>query len=49
MGKGISFMEGLSEWHGKPPTPEQGQRALEELGTTYRDWTVRLMGDSDHG
>jgi len=30
-GKGVSFMEQKFEWHGKPPTPEQGQVALAEL------------------
>ncbi|MBI4160567.1 MAG: transketolase [Candidatus Yanofskybacteria bacterium] len=31
-GKGISFMENGWEWHGKCPTPEQYERAKEELG-----------------
>lgn len=31
MGKGVSFMEGKHEWHGKPPSPEQGEAALKEL------------------
>lgn len=30
-GKGVSFMEQKPEWHGKPPTPEQGAVALAEL------------------
>jgi len=30
-GKGVSFMEKKFEWHGKPPTKEQGDLALEEL------------------
>ena len=30
-GKGVSFMEGKFEWHGKPPSPEQGEKALKEL------------------
>lgn len=30
-GKGVSFMENDYTWHGKPPTEEEGQRALEEL------------------
>lgn len=42
MGKGVSFMEGRSEWHGKPPTREQGENALQELGTTYSEWSSRL-------
>lgn len=30
-GKGVSFMEGDYEWHGKPPTQEQARIALAEL------------------
>lgn len=30
-GKGVDFMEHKSEWHGKPPTKEEAQRALEQL------------------
>ena len=30
-GKGVSFMEGKYEWHGKPPTKEQAEIALAEL------------------
>lgn len=30
-GKGVSFMEGKYEWHGKPPTPEEAKQALLEL------------------
>ncbi len=32
MGHGVSFMEDDYRWHGKPPTAEQGVKALEELG-----------------
>ena len=32
MGKGVSFMEDKFEWHGKPPSPEQGEQALKEIG-----------------
>lgn len=31
-GKGVSFMEGDNQWHGKSPTSEQLKKALEELG-----------------
>jgi transketolase len=31
-GKGVSFMEGQSKWHGKPPGDEELHKALEELG-----------------
>lgn len=30
-GKGVSFMESLFEWHGKPPTKDQADIAIEEL------------------
>lgn len=30
-GKGVSFMEGKFEWHGKPPTKEEGAIALQEI------------------
>jgi transketolase len=33
-GKGVSFMENVPEWHGKAPSQEQAQRALQELGAT---------------
>lgn len=32
-GKGVDFMEYDFHWHGKPPTAEEGQRALHELRT----------------
>ncbi|MCX8007374.1 MAG: transketolase [Coriobacteriia bacterium] len=31
-GKGVSFMEGDADWHGKAPTREQAAAALAELG-----------------
>ena len=30
-GKGVSFMEDKAAWHGKAPTAEEAQRALEEI------------------
>ena len=30
-GKGVSFMEGLAEWHGKTPSKEQVEKALAEI------------------
>lgn len=30
-GKGVSFMEGKAEWHGKAPTPDELTQALKEL------------------
>ena len=32
-GKGVSFMEGVVDWHGKAPSPEEAEKALAELGT----------------
>ena len=32
-GKGVSFMENLFEWHGKPPKEEEAKKALHELRT----------------
>ena len=32
-GKGVDFMEGKWEWHGKEPNPEEPQKALNELRT----------------
>ena len=33
-GKGVSFMEDVVGWHGKPPNKEELTKALEELGLT---------------
>ena len=30
-GKGVSFMEGKWEWHGKAPNRDEGQKAIEEI------------------
>ncbi len=30
-GKGVSFMENDYHWHGKPPSAEEGKKAIEEL------------------
>ncbi len=32
-GKGVSFMENMPEWHGKPPKQEEAKKALHELRT----------------
>lgn len=34
MGKGVDFMEGTHEWHGKPPSQEQFDRAMAQLPVT---------------
>jgi len=36
-GKGVSFMENQAGWHGKAPSSEQAQQALEELGGVEND------------
>ena len=38
MGKGVSFMEGLHEWHGTAPNDEQLKLALTELPETSGDY-----------
>ena len=43
MGKGVSYMADDYRWHGKPPKPDEGERALVELGTTYAAWKARLL------
>jgi transketolase len=43
MGKGVSFMEGKAEWHGKPPKGDEVTRALSELGTTEAEWRADLL------
>jgi transketolase len=35
-GRGVSFMEDRFGFHGKPPTPEQEEQALEELEVTLK-------------
>jgi transketolase len=45
MGCPISFMNDNYEWHGKPPTKEQGEKALVELGTTLSEWSARLLNN----
>ncbi len=42
-GKGVSFMENDHEWHGKPPTKEQGEVALRELEV----WRERIGKGED--
>ena len=32
-GKGVDFMEGKYEWHGKPPKGDEGKQALKQLRT----------------
>ncbi len=34
LGKGVSYMENKSEWHGKAPSIEESLRALKEIGTS---------------
>jgi transketolase len=43
MGKGVKFMEDDPSWHGKPPNREQGLKALAELGTSWEEWSTRLL------
>ena len=43
MGQGVSYMADDYRWHGKPPKPEQAETALQELGTSYAEWSERLL------
>ncbi len=36
-GKGVSFMENQVDWHGKAPTPQEAEKALEELRQQLRE------------
>lgn len=45
MGHGVTFMADDYRWHGKPPKPEQGEAALKELGTSYAEWSERLLSN----
>jgi len=42
MGKGVSYMEDDYKWHGIPPSREQADQALREMGTNLEEWTARL-------
>ena len=46
MGKGVSYMEDDYRWHGVPPSPEQAEQALQELGTSLETWTRRLEANT---
>ncbi|MBI1798448.1 MAG: transketolase [Candidatus Eisenbacteria bacterium] len=43
MGRGVSYMADDYRWHGKPPKPDQAETALQELGTSYAEWSARLL------
>ena len=43
MGHGVSYMADDYHWHGKPPKPDQAEVALKELGTTFAEWSERLL------
>ena len=38
MGKGVDYMEGTHEWHGKAPNDELTKRALDQLEETLGDY-----------
>ncbi|MCX8195347.1 MAG: transketolase, partial [Candidatus Micrarchaeota archaeon] len=44
-GKGVSFFENKFSWHGKAPSREEGQRALEEL----EDERLRIIKEEGEG
>jgi transketolase len=41
-GRGVSFMEGRFGFHGKPPSQEQAEEALQELEATLAEQTAAL-------
>ena len=43
-GRGVSFMEDRFGFHGKPPSQEQAEQALEELEATYNQQSKALQG-----
>jgi transketolase len=43
MGSGVSYMADDFRWHGKPPKPDEAERGLKELGTSYAEWSARLL------
>jgi transketolase len=43
-GRGVSFMEDRFGFHGKPPSQEQAEQAMEELEATYEQQTKALEG-----
>ncbi|HTK32389.1 MAG TPA: transketolase [Candidatus Saccharimonadaceae bacterium] len=45
MGQGVSYMADDYHWHGKPPKPDQAEAALKELGTSYAEWSARLLAN----
>ncbi len=48
-GKGVSFMENVVGWHGKPPNREEMVKALEELGLSKRfDVEAFMKVGKDH-
>jgi transketolase len=49
-GRGVSFMEDRFGFHGKPPTTEQEEQAMEELEATLAEQTKALEGkDKEKG
>ena len=38
MGHGVDFMAGTNEWHGKPTSPEQCEKALSQIEETLGDF-----------
>lgn len=38
MGKGVDFMSGTCDWHGKAPSPELAEKALAQLEETLGDY-----------
>src|SRR5512132_2714725 len=49
-GKGVSFMENNTEWHGKSPKPEEAITAIREiLGVSDAGWADYVKTDATTG
>ena len=46
-GRGVSFMEGRFGFHGKPPSQEQAQEAMDELEARLEEQNAALQGGDD--
>jgi transketolase len=44
-GKGVSFMEGVMEWHASPITPDQREEALRQLAVRSEPMARDQLGD----
>lgn len=48
-GRGVSFMEGLADWHGKAPSAEETATALAELSKVIDEIDIAAGEEADRG